>query len=100
MRKSVNGLSALVVDEFQASPQSGNLYIFYNRARNRLKLLFWDRNGFVIYYKRLEKHKFMIPRNMNDSHFEVTPEQLNWLLAGLDFTLMKTFSHLNYSNFY
>lgn len=100
MRKAVNGLSALVVDEFESSPQSGNLYLFYNKTRNRIKILFWDGNGFVIYYKRLEGNKFMLPREMDLPNFTISPEQLSWLLAGLDFQLMNKFPHLNYSNYY
>ena len=53
MRKAVDGLSVLVNTDLRQDPQSGHLFIFYNRARNKLKCLYWDKNGFVLYYKRL-----------------------------------------------
>ncbi len=100
LRKSINGLSALVVDELNESPQSGHLYLFWNKSRNKLKILWWDKNGFVLYYKRLEKSKFKIPRDIHLTTLEITQDQLDWLLAGLDFMLMKQFNHLNYSAYY
>ena len=100
MRKSVNGLSALIVDEFSESPQSGDLFIFYNRARSRVKIIWWDRNGFVIYYKRLERCKFKIPFDLSEVPLMLNPLQLSWLLAGLDFKLMTTFNDLSYSEYY
>lgn len=100
MRKSVNGLSAYVVDEFDKSPQCGDLFVFWNRARNRLKILWWDKNGFVLYYKRIEQHKFKIPRQLSTTPLTVTHHQLDWLLAGLDFNLMHEFSELNYRDYY
>ena len=100
MRKSVNGLSAYVVDEFGASPQSGDLFVFFNRAKSRIKILWWDKNGFVIYYKRIERWKFKIPHDILNTSLTITQDQLSWLLAGLDFALMHKFNELNYSEFY
>src|SRR3982751_5586951 len=61
MRKSIDSLSAVVQQEFNQDPQCGNLFIFFNRSRDKAKILFWDRNGFVLHYKRMEKHKFVVP---------------------------------------
>lgn len=85
MRKSINGLSALVESEFDCSPMSGALFVFSNRQRDKVKLLYWERNGFVLWYKRLEKHKFkwLTLQEAKDS-VEVTGQQLNQLLDGLD----------------
>jgi transposase len=57
--------------------------------------LFWDRNGFVLYHKRLERGKFHVKTNA-DGHMELSQQQLDWLLAGLDFSLMSSFPELNY----
>lgn len=57
-RKAINGLSAFVIDEFDAKLMDGSVFVFYNQARNRVKCLFWDKNGFVLYHKRLEQGKF------------------------------------------
>ncbi len=95
-RKSIDSLSALVVDLFKCNPQSGHLFLFFNKAKDKVKLLWWDNNGFVLHYKRLEKHRFVLPKFLGSSQFEITETQLHGLLAGLDFTLMKHFPEINY----
>ncbi len=97
MRKSIDGLSTLILDNFDIQPNSEHLFIFFNKSKDKIKILFWDRNGFIIYYKRLEKYKFKI--TLNAEIVELTEEQLHWLLAGLDFNLMHQFSELDYSNY-
>jgi len=61
MRKSFDGLCGLVTAGFKRDPLSGDVYVFVNRRRTHIKLLVWDRSGFVLYYKRLEKGTFEIP---------------------------------------
>lgn len=99
MRKSINGLSALVLSVFKKQPTSGHVFVFYNHSKDKVKILYWDRNGFILHYKRLEKGKFQFKKTA-DEVVELSSEQLNWLLAGLDFMLMRDFSELNYSNYY
>lgn len=99
MRKSINGLSALVLSVFKRQPTSGDFFVFYNQSKDKIKILHWDRNGFFLYYKRLEKDKFQFKKTA-DEVVELSSDQLNWLLAGLDFMLMNDFSELNYSNYY
>jgi len=100
MRKSINGLSAIIVDEFAQSPTSGYIFIFFNKIKDKLKCLFWDKNGFVMYYKRMEKRKFIISKLLSGDTIEITPEQLRGLLAGFDFSLMMECPDINYSEFY
>jgi len=83
MRKSINGLSALVADDFDADLFSGNLFAFCNRQRRIIKILFWDRNGFCVWYKRLEKDRFKWPDSECDI-VNIDSRQMSWLLAGLD----------------
>lgn len=98
MRKSINGLSAIVQDEQPSAIQAGELFVFYNQAKNRLKILFWHINGFMLLHKRLEKSKFkIIHRNQVVA---ISQQQCEWLLAGLEFDLMAKFEGMNYSNFY
>jgi transposase len=100
MRKSINGLSALILDVFAKSPQSRHLFLFHNKARDKVKLIFWDRNGFVLYYKRLERGRFKFSKTIDNETIEIAENQLQWLLAGLDFQLMHEFNELSYSEYY
>jgi transposase len=83
-RKSVNGLSMLVEAEMKLDPLSGNLFVFCNKGRSKLKILYWDRNGFCLWYKRLEEDKFRWPK-AEEKIIEIMQEELLWLLRGLDF---------------
>jgi transposase len=87
-RKSLRGLAAMVEHEFGHNPFAGELYAFTNRQRNKIKCLFWEDNGFVLYYKSLVEEKFKWPRP-EDELITLTGEQLNWLLDGYDITAMK-----------
>lgn len=83
MRKSINGLSTLVADDFDIDPFSGHLFAFCNRQRKIIKILFWDNNGFCIWHKRLEKDRFQWPDSEEDI-IHIDSRQMAWLLAGLD----------------
>jgi len=96
MRKSINGLSICVVEDLACNPQDRALYIFYNRARNKLKCLYWDRNGFVLIYKRLEKGRFQLSTPLSGDAYELTHQQLAWLLAGFDFVKMTHYPELEF----
>ena len=82
LRKSINGLSALVEEEMSLNPFKGALFGFCNRKRDLIKLLYWDRNGFALWMKRLEKDHFPWP-NTQDSRLDITGRELRWLLDGL-----------------
>jgi transposase len=100
MRKSINGLSAWVVDELKQSPQSGHVFVFWNKTKDKVKLLLCDRNGFILHYKRLERSKFCFSQALPSDSFEISHEQLGWLLAGLDFLTMGQFFELDYEQYY
>lgn len=99
-RKSINGLSCLIPDKFNKNPQSGDLFLFFNKAKDKVKMLYWDDIGFVLYYKRLEKHRFAVPKLSGLNHLEINDVQLQGLLAGLDFMLMRKFTDINYSKYF
>src|SRR5574337_475817 len=84
MRKAINGLSILVVSQFAFDPFSGHLFVFTNRRRKILKVLYWDRNGFCLWQTRLEKHRFRWPQVSCDKVAEIEGRELSWLLEGLD----------------
>ncbi len=78
-------------------PFSGELYVFINRHRNKLKALFWEDNGFVLYYKALAEEKFKWPRSDEDT-LSITGQQMNWLLDGFDLNQMTPHKKLYYSS--
>lgn len=88
MRRSIDGLVIMLSDIYQLNPQTGDLFIFTNKSKNKIKLLFWDKNGFVLYYKKLERGKFNYSRYIQDETIMITSQQLRALLMGLDFYLM------------
>lgn len=101
MRKSINGLSYIVSELSNYSLQDGSLTLFYNRSRDKVKLLYWDKNGFVLIYKRLEKGRFKIIKYDETTGIATLDnKQLSWLLAGLDYDLMSQNKSLDYSGFY
>lgn len=92
MRKSIDGLAVLVQEVFELDPFSPNLFVFCNRKRDKLKILYWDTNGFWLYYRRLEKGRFQWPSEGDDSTpLKITHRQLRWLLDGL--SLEQTQAH-------
>ena len=98
-RKAINGLAALVVEQFNAPVNDGSVYVFTSRDCSRVKCLFWDKNGFVLYHKRLERGKFKFNKQPDGSCI-ITHQQLDWLLAGLDFMLMVEFPMLDFSQYF
>lgn len=96
MRKSINGLSILVEGSLLLDPFSGHLFVFTNRRRNILKILYWDRNGFCLWQKRLEKHRFRWPQS-SDGVAEIEGRELFWLLEGLDIRHIEGHGRLKYT---
>jgi len=99
MRKEINGLSILVEGKLSLNPFSGHLFVFCNRRRSTLKILFWDRNGFALYQKRLEKDRFRWPETKEEV-MEIGPRELSFLLEGLDFKSVHPHRELHYSTLY
>ncbi|TMO56139.1 IS66 family insertion sequence hypothetical protein [Pseudoalteromonas aurantia] len=83
-RKSINGLAALVESELELSAMSGAVFVFCNKGRDKLKILYWDRTGFALWYKRLEKDKFKWPTKLHGPTLSLSEQQLHWLLSGFD----------------
>ncbi|RAK14930.1 IS66 Orf2 like protein [Anoxybacillus vitaminiphilus] len=83
LRKSIDGLAAIVQETFELNPFSSCLFVFCNRSRDKLKILQWDHNGFWLHYRRLEKGTFQWPSGDTSVPMTVTRKQLRWLLDGL-----------------
>jgi transposase len=83
LRKSIDGLAAIVSQVFEHDLFSNSLFVFCNRGRDKLKILVWDHNGFWLYYRRLERGRFRWPEQPGQKTLTVTRRQLQWLLDGL-----------------
>ena len=96
MRKSINGLSMLVESALSQDPFSGQLFVFCNKKRDKLKMLYWERNGYVLWYKRLEKDRFKWPKQLTDAIITLNGQQINWLLDGIDISQLNPHQSLPY----
>ena len=96
-RKSIDGLSLLVSDELKQSDNE-TIFLFFNRRRDKVKVLAWHGNGFILLYKRLERGRFYVSQQSGKAVLD--NRQLSWLLAGLDWEMMGNWKQLGYEDFY
>ena len=82
MRRSIDGLAAVVQQSFRLDPFSDSLFLFCGKRRDRVKALYWEGDGFVLLYKRLERGSFQWPRSESEVR-DLTPQQFRWLMEGL-----------------
>lgn len=97
-RCGLDGLGSLVKNELKQNPQDG-IYLFFNRGRDKIKGLSWHKNGFILFYKRLEVGRFHLNFNQATGIIEVQLDEFGWLLAGLEWQKMKSWRELNYDKF-
>jgi transposase len=98
MRKSIDGLAALVEGVLALDPFSAQLFVFTNRRRDKVKCLYWERNGFCLWYKRLERERFHWPVHFPGAPIVLTGQQLNWLLDGYDLRHWRAHQPLAYKS--
>ena len=88
MRKSFDGLQALVTNGLQLDAFAGHLFVFSNRRRDRMKILYWDRDGFAVWSKRLEEGTYAIPFDSDsEPRREITAQELGAILSGIDLSV-------------
>lgn len=97
-RCSIDGLSHLITSGLKQNPQEG-IFLFFNRGRDKIKCLSWHKNGFVLFYKRLEIGRFQMNFNKEQGAVEVQSDEFGWLLAGLEWQKMKSWRELKYDKF-
>ena len=97
MRKAINGLSVIVSEQMQLDIFSSNLFVFCNRPQTIVKILYWDKNGFCLWQKRLEKDRFKWPKTSDDV-MNITNRELSWLIDGLN--INQAHKPLKYSMIY
>jgi len=93
-RKAHDGLCAIIRDQFQDDPFSGDIFAFFNKAKDRIKLLVWDRNGFWLLYKRLEKGTFPFAI-VGEGRLEIEQGQLAMILEGIEWQKVKRVSRFS-----
>jgi transposase len=98
-RKQIDGLVVLVADHLQLNPTSGQLFLFRDGTGKKIKMLWWERNGFWLFYKRIEKGRLQYPAKI-DRAIELSRDQLSWLLSGLDFTKYSVLPEVKATNFF
>ena len=95
MRRGFNGLQGQITSVLKQDPLSGHLFLFFNRRRDRLKILYWDQDGLAIWYKRLESGTFQVPScEEGQTHIKIDNDDLVMLLRGID---LKSKRHKRYS---
>jgi transposase len=95
-RKGINGLSILVEEQLTRDPFCGHLFVFVNRKQDKIKILYWERSGFCMWQKRLEREVFKWPRHLDGAVMTLDGQQLNWLLDGYDLAVMRPHRSLCY----
>jgi len=83
-RRSINGLVCIVEMQMEISPFEDALFMFCNKAKDKLKIVYWDKTGFAMWYKRLDKHRFKWPTQADDATLTLSEQQFHWLLNGYD----------------
>jgi len=101
LRKAVDGLALMIKQDFQMDPFGNYIYLFCNKNRNRLKGLYWDKNGFVLYYKRLDGAgaRFKWPKTSGDVR-NISMQQLELLMSGMSIDPPKGFGEVKARDFY
>ena len=96
MRKQIQGLSILVEAEMELDVFEQSLFVFCNKKKSHLKILYWDMTGFALWLKVLDKDRFKWPVHLEGESIELTNKELRWLLKGFDLSKMKPHKKLDY----
>lgn len=96
MRRGITGLCEIVQNINMGELMGKHLFVFCGKRRHSIKVLYFDRSGFALWQKRLEKDRFPWPRKLSDSVVSLTAEQFEWLLEGYDIWKMRRFSELKF----
>ena len=97
-RKQINGLSQIVSAEMDHDPHAGGLFVFVNKSKTCLRIIYWDRTGFAMWVKRLEKSRFRWPVRADHEVVALTAKELNWLLDGLDILALRPHATLEFKH--
>lgn len=98
-RKQINGLCLLVKEELEWPMQEKHLFVFTNKRKDRIKIIYWNRTGFALWIKRLEENRFKWPK-LNQPVIVLNHQELTWLLDGCDINRIKPHKALHYQHLY
>ena len=94
MRKGLDGFASIVEQQFKLDPMSSAMFVFHNRHCDKMKILYWDGDGYCLLYKRIEHGKFHFPKQLTGDIFSVSREELDWLMHGLSVEEMLHYNRL------
>lgn len=94
MRKGLDGFASIVEQQFRLDPMSSAMFVFHNRHCDKVKMLYWDGDGYCLLYKRIEHGKFHFPKKLTGDTYSVSHEELDWLLHGLCIEEMRHYKRL------
>ena len=94
MRKGLDGFASIVEQKFRLNAMSNAMFVFHNRHCDKLKILYWDGDGYCLLYKRIEYGKFHFPKSFSGDTFTVSHEELDWLMHGLHIEEMRHYNSL------
>lgn len=97
-RKGISGLSVLVEQGLGLDPFAAALYVFTNKSRDKIKMIYWERNGFCLWQKRLERDHFQWPLHLDSDTVSLTGQELNGLLDGFDLWRNKPHKALHFTS--
>ena len=83
MRKGIDGFASIVSQRFKLDPLTDMMFVFHNRHCDKIKILYWDGDGFCLLYKRIEKGRFRFPKHLENDKYTVTETEFQWLIHGL-----------------
>jgi len=98
-RRQLDGLVILIADHLNHDPSSGQLFLFRDKSGKKIKIVWWDRNGFWLLYKRFEKGRLTFPTSEEEA-LALTADQFSWLMSGLDCMKHTSLPTVNASHFY
>jgi len=96
MRRGINGLSSIVQSVMAGDLMGKNLFVFSGKRKHTIKILYFDKSGFCLWQKRLERDRFPWPKKLTEEVVEITSDQLSWLLEGYDIWKIKPFAELQF----
>ena len=94
MRRSIDGLVSIVEGSFNCSATDDALFVFHNKYCDKIKMLYWNTEGFCLLYKRIERGKFRFPTKIESPMYAITDEELLWLLHGLEIEDIKHYKKI------